>query len=161
MPELPEVETVRRGLQPAMEGALRRAGWNSAAPIFDFPFRTGFAHRISRAVASPALQRRRAKYLLVAFRRRGSADIASRHVGLILCRSGQRLRGQGTFHHQRIQGSRATIMWFSTWMVRPVNARVVYNDPRRFGFMLLTQSGVLEQHPLIRDLGCRADRQCA
>ena len=61
MPELPEVETVRRGLQPALEGA-RLARVEVRRPDLRFPFPHGFAQRLTGARVE-AIERR-AKYLL-------------------------------------------------------------------------------------------------
>ncbi|MFX6907604.1 DNA-formamidopyrimidine glycosylase family protein, partial [Acinetobacter baumannii] len=62
MPELPEVETVRRGLQPAMEGAtLTRV--EQRRPDLRFPFPRDFAARLTGRTVT-ALSRR-AKYIIV------------------------------------------------------------------------------------------------
>ena len=81
MPELPEVETVRRGLQPVMEGARIVSRRDAAA---------GSALSVSGAI-SPSGWRarrivslgRRAKYLTAASRGRAAADLPSRHVRLV------------------------------------------------------------------------------
>ena len=75
MPELPEVETVRRGLQPAMEGAtierleVRRKDLR-------FPFQPDFAARLDGQVITSL--GRRAKYLLADL---GSGDVLLMHLG--------------------------------------------------------------------------------
>jgi formamidopyrimidine-DNA glycosylase len=145
MPELPEVETVRRGLSPALEGAvierveLRR-------PDLRFPFSPRFAARLKgRRVEA---LRRRGKYLLA----ETDADlILVMHLGM-----------SGSF---RIEGSEP-VVGRSLYYARAKDAahdhaifhlrsglRVVYNDARRFGFMLLIGRDELETHPLLAGLG--------
>src|SRR5690606_18566300 len=98
MPELPEVETVRRGLQPAMEGA-RIDAVELRRPDLRFPFPADFAQRLEgRQVVALG---RRAKYLLVHL---DTADVVLCHLGM----SGSfRVDEDGTeavpgiFHHER------------------------------------------------------------
>jgi formamidopyrimidine-DNA glycosylase len=72
MPELPEVETVRRGLQPFMEGALIRRV-ELRRPDLRFPLPAQFAERLEgRRIDSLA---RRAKYLLAGAGCRSSSTI--------------------------------------------------------------------------------------
>src|SRR3954470_9013460 len=98
MPELPEVETVRRGLAPAMEGAkivkveLRRKDLR-------FPFQKDFAARLQgRTVTGLG---RRAKYLMADL---SSGDVLLMHLGMsgsfrVLSESGKKTPGK--FHHPR------------------------------------------------------------
>lgn len=142
MPELPEVETVRRGLEPAMAGArfekveLRRAGLR-------FPFPDNFASRLAgRRVEALG---RRAKYLLADLDD-GAALIM--HLGM----SGSfRVNGAapGVFHHARSKGAAHDHVVFHL----SGGASVTYNDPRRFGFMLLERREALAEHKLFRDIG--------
>lgn len=149
MPELPEVETVRRGLLPAMEGATVRRLEQRRADL-RFPFPDSFADRIEgRRIAS--LQRR-AKYLLIGFEN-GSVLIS--HLGMsgsyYVDRDDRKDR-PGQFHHDRSKDEKHDHVVFH--LNGPNGqARVIYNDPRRFGFMVLAGDGELEGHPLIRDLG--------
>ena len=149
MPELPEVETVRRGLAPAMEGS-RVVKLEQRRPDLRFPFPDSFAERISGRVITAL--RRRAKYLLFELDD-GSVLIA--HLGM----SGSFLVEQqgagitpGEFHYERDKQARHDHVVFH---VNGPNgdARIIYNDPRRFGFMLMTDRDNLEDHPFIRDLG--------
>src|SRR5579883_2146251 len=76
MPELPEVETVRRGLQPAMEGA-RFAKVEARRPDLRRPLPTGFVKRLEgRTVTGLG---RRAKYLLADL---SSGDVLLMHLGM-------------------------------------------------------------------------------
>jgi formamidopyrimidine-DNA glycosylase len=145
MPELPEVETVRRGLAPAMLGAridkveLRRAD-------IRFPFPASFQKRLTgqRIVEMG----RRAKYLL--FQLDGGETLIA-HLGM----SGSfRMEKTttltpGKFHHDRSKDPKHDHVVLSLdngWVV-------TYNDPRRFGFMDLAPTETLEQHPRMRGLG--------
>lgn len=142
MPELPEVETVRRGLAPVFTGAtierveLRRADLR-------FPFPDGFAARLAgRRVLSLG---RRAKYL-VADLDDGQALVM--HLGM----SGSfRIDDAplGRFHHTCLvnRAHDHVVFHFGN------GARVIYNDPRRFGFMLLVPRAELSLHPLFARLG--------
>ena len=145
MPELPEVETVRRGLAPVFEDAevcaleLRR-------PDLRFPFPADFAARLvgSRVTALG----RRAKYLLADPDR---GDVLVMHLGM----SGSfRVEEQvpGAFHIPRGKNPVHDHVVFA--LAGPWGpARVIYNDPRRFGFMLLVGRAELESHPLFARMG--------
>jgi formamidopyrimidine-DNA glycosylase len=145
MPELPEVETVRRGLALAMLGAqidkveLRRAD-------IRFPFPPSFAKRLTgqRIVKL----KRRAKYLLFEFEG-GETLIA--HLGM----SGSfrmektEVSTPGKFHHARSKDPKhdhVVLVLDNGWVI-------TYNDPRRFGFMDLGPTETLGQHPRVRGLG--------
>ncbi len=142
MPELPEVETVRRGLAPALEGAaiarveLRRKDLR-------LPFPPDFARRLTgrRIVAL----RRRAKYLLAEL---DNDEALIMHLGM----SGAfRVDGStpGVFHHARDKNAAHDHVVLHL----DHGGRVVYNDPRRFGFMLLLSIPKLDEDPHFRDLG--------
>jgi formamidopyrimidine-DNA glycosylase len=152
MPELPEVETVRRGLAPVMEGAvlerleLRRADLR-------FPFPVGFSQALEgKAIRALA---RRAKYLLMEFEG-GNTVIA--HLGMSgsfrIQREAPGSDGQtvGNFHHERsgLATHDHVVFHLNTGMGP---AQVIYNDPRRFGFMDLAASATLQDHKFLRDLG--------
>jgi formamidopyrimidine-DNA glycosylase len=142
MPELPEVETVRRGLAPAMVGAqidrveVRRPG-------IRFPFPPRFGERLT-GKRIEALTRR-AKYLLVKLEG-GETLIA--HLGM----SGSfRIEGAfvGEFHHPRSKDPKHDHV-----VLHLDNGKVVtYNDPRRFGFMDLARDDALDRHPRLAGLG--------
>ena len=145
MPELPEVETVRRGLTPVMRGAridkveLRRAD-------IRFPFPPSFAKRLTgRRIVKVS---RRAKYLLFEL---DSGETLIVHLGM----SGSfrmektAVSTPGKFHHERSKDPKHDHVVFvldNGWVV-------TYNDPRRFGFMDLAPAATLDQHPRIRGLG--------
>lgn len=145
MPEMPEVETVRRGLAPVLVGAtidaleLRRADLR-------FPFPDRFAARVAgRRVQSLS---RRAKYLLAAL---DSGETLIMHLGM----SGSfRIEAEGdetpgAFHHPRSKDAAHDHVVFAM----SNGARITYNDPRRFGFMLLAPTDKLANHRLFARLG--------
>lgn len=126
MPELPEVETVRRGLAPVLEGrVIARVQLNR--PDLRFPFPNDFAARIE----GQRIERlsRRAKFL--------QADLASgerlfMHLGM----SGRFVLGGGhlgEFTHAHDADPKHHHVVFTT----EDGNTVTYNDPRRFGFMEL------------------------
>jgi len=142
MPELPEVETVRRGLAPTFVGA-RIALATARRPDLRFPLPARFAERLTgRRVEA---LRRRAKYLLADL---DSGETLVMHLGM----SGSfRVEGEpvGEFYHPRGEPGRHDHVEF----VFESGARVVYNDPRRFGFMDLVETAGLERHPLFAEIG--------
>jgi formamidopyrimidine-DNA glycosylase len=149
MPELPEVETVRRGLQPVLEGA-RIVRVEARRPDLRFPLPARFAARLEgRRVTALG---RRAKYILA-------------HVegGLVLiCHLGMsgsfRIEQEGgsdtpgVFHHERSKDAAHDHVVFHVEPANSPPARIVFNDPRRFGFMLFSE-GRPDEHPMLGDLG--------
>lgn len=148
MPELPEVETVRRGLAPVMEGA-RLDRLELRRPDLRFPFPEGFAERVSgRSIVSLG---RRAKYLLIDLED-GKTVIS--HLGMsgsFRVEAGE-AQVPGVFHHGRSKDEKHDHAIFHLQGASG-RLRVVYNDPRRFGFMLLAERKDLDEHPALRDLG--------
>lgn len=149
MPELPEVETVRRGLVPAMEGARIEQVEQRRADL-RFPFPEDFAARLAHRTI--VALRRRAKYLLFEL---DDGAILIAHLGMSGSFRVDRLEPGdpiGVFHQPRGAAAKHDHVVFH--VAGPGGgARVVYNDPRRFGFMLLTTRTDLDDHPMIRDLG--------
>ena len=146
MPELPEVETVRRGLQPAMEGA-RIVKAEVRRKDLRFPFQKDFVARLEGQTVTGL--GRRAKYLLADL---ASGDVLLMHLGM--SGSFRVIRDEanktpGTFHHPR-SGEPAhdhVVFHMSS------GAAVVFNDPRRFGYMKIIARSALDDEPLLRDLG--------
>jgi formamidopyrimidine-DNA glycosylase len=149
VPELPEVETVRRGLQPAMEGALIERVELRRADL-RFPFAEGFAERLSgRRIDSLW---RRAKFLVVGID--GAPDLIC-HLGMSGSFRVEDEAGRlapGVFHRERSKSSLHDHVVFHLVGADGARRRVVYNDPRRFGFMLLAQGGAAT-HPMLAGLG--------
>ena len=145
MPELPEVETVRRGLAPAMLGAridkveLRRKD-------IRFPFPGRFEKRLTgRRIVDI---NRRAKYLLFQL---DSGETLIVHLGMSGSFRTEKttVSTVGTFHRERSKDPKhdhVVLILENGWTV-------TYNDPRRFGFMDLSPTDALAQHPRMRGLG--------
>lgn len=133
MPELPEVETVRRGLTPILKDRVL-ARVEVRQPMLRWPVPSGFAQALTgRRIADLG---RRAKYLLV-FLDDGQVVIV--HLGM----SGSlavRPDGPPDPHDHIIIETDAGV-------------RVTYHDPRRFGSLHLTTAAALADHPLFAHLG--------
>lgn len=142
MPELPEVETVRRGLLPVMEGHVILSAQVNR-PDLRWPFPANMADRLTgqRVLAL----RRRSKYIL--------ADLSSGETLLIhLGMSGRMLiSGQslGEFHHAHPTPEKHDHVILDM----DGGARVTFNDARRFGAMDLLPTATAESHPLLASIG--------
>lgn len=142
MPELPEVETVRRGLAPVMEGkTILRAQVNR--PDLRWPFPPGMAGRLTgQAVLG---LRRRSKYILADL---GSGETLLIHLGM----SGRMLISGtmvGEFHHPiTTPGKHDHVV-----LDMSGGARITFNDARRFGAMDLLPTEGAETHPLLAAIG--------
>ncbi|WP_112662102.1 bifunctional DNA-formamidopyrimidine glycosylase/DNA-(apurinic or apyrimidinic site) lyase [Microvirga flavescens] len=137
MPELPEVETVRRGLAPAMTGA-RFSKVEQRRPDLRFPFPDRFAERLEgQEVVSLG---RRAKYLLADL---SSGEVLIMHLGMsgrFLVTMDGTTREPGSFHHDPGKASPHDHVVFTL----SNGATVTYNDTRRFGFMDLVPRTEIE-----------------
>lgn len=142
LPELPEVETVRRGLEPVMAGALiaraqaRRDGLR-------WPFPPRMAERLTGARVERL--RRRSKYIL--------ADLSTGETLLIHLGMSGRMLISGTtlgkFHHAHPAPEKHDHVVFDM----ENGARVTFNDARRFGAMDLFPTGDDDRHKLLAALG--------
>jgi formamidopyrimidine-DNA glycosylase len=166
MPELPEVETVRQGLAPVMEGAAFARVEQRRADL-RFPLPERFAARLE----GRRVERldRRAKYILVHL---DDGEILAMHLGMsgrfIVSAPGAipgKVRGGfpsgiaskqeggdgmiGEFVHETGGGDKHDHVIFEMSNL----AVIRYNDPRRFGYMTLIGAGELAAHPHFRDLG--------
>lgn len=152
MPELPEVETVRRGLEPVMEGSLIEK-LELRRKDLRFPFPDDFRAQLEgRRIISLG---RRAKYLLVDI---DNGTVVIMHLGMSgSFRTEEGLEGvetqPGTFHHERSRIEAHDHVIFHLRTPTGQSAKVIYNDPRRFGFMLLTTRTKLEEHPSFKGMG--------
>ncbi|MEK1924086.1 MAG: bifunctional DNA-formamidopyrimidine glycosylase/DNA-(apurinic or apyrimidinic site) lyase [Rhizobium giardinii] len=149
MPELPEVETVRRGLTPAMEGALLVQA-ELRRPDLRFPFPADFSTLVSgRRILSLG---RRAKYLLIDLE---GGDVIIAHLGMsgsFRVEEGAASAPPGDFHHPRGKDEKHDHVVFHLEGAKGL-ARVIYNDPRRFGFMDIARRDTLASHAFFRNLG--------
>ncbi len=146
MPELPEVETVRRGLQPVMEGAkILKA--EARRKDLRFPFQKDFAARLTGQTVTGL--GRRAKYLMADLT---SGDVLLMHLGM--SGSFRVLKGEtnstpGDFHYPRSEDRAHDHVVFHM----SSGASVVFNDPRRFGYMKIIARNEMEDEPLLAGLG--------
>jgi len=150
MPELPEVETVRRCLEKVLVGqTLTRI--DVRRPDLRFPFPERFAARLEgRSVTAVT---RRAKYLRIML---DSPEVLIVHLGMT---------GRFTVAgHRDADGREALVGDFvyetghlpqhdHVVLQTADGLRITYNDPRRFGYMLLEREADLDAHPLFRGLG--------
>jgi formamidopyrimidine-DNA glycosylase len=146
MPELPEVETVRRGLQPAMEGSkILKA--EARRKDLRFPFQKDFIARLEGQTVTGL--GRRAKYLMADL---GSGDVLLMHLGMsgsfrVLEGNGDATPGQFHFPRTEDRAHDHVVFHMSS------GAAIVFNDPRRFGYMKVIARNALEDEPLLKDLG--------
>lgn len=142
MPELPEVETVRRGLNPAMEGVvIAQADVNR--PDLRWPFPENMAQRLA---GQKVLQlRRRSKYILADL---SSGETLLIHLGMSgrMTVSGDPL-GRFVHDHPVAQKHDHVVLHMKN------GARITFNDPRRFGAMDLMPTRTADQHKLLSQLG--------
>jgi formamidopyrimidine-DNA glycosylase len=134
MPELPEVETVRRGLEPLLLGC-RLARVVVRQPLLRWPVPAGFARALTGRRVE-ALDRR-GKYLLI---RLDDGRVVIGHLGM----SGSlatRPTAAAPDPHDHVL--------FET----DAGARLTFHDPRRFGALLLADAAGLASHPLLAHLG--------
>ena len=148
MPELPEVETVRRGLEAAMDGE-RLTRVEVRRGDLRWPLAKDFAQRLQGQRVTGV--GRRAKYLLVDL---SSGDVLVMHLGMsgsfhvFLGREDQD-KNLGRYYHEREKHLAHDHVVFHL----ASGASVTFNDPRRFGSMKLVPRPELEQEPLLCGLG--------
>jgi formamidopyrimidine-DNA glycosylase len=135
MPELPEVETVCRGLRPVLEGQVLRQVVQRR-PDLRFPLPARFAERLDgRRIERVA---RRAKYILLHL---DGDEVLICHLGM----SGRML----VVDDPSLPFDRHDHVILTTEAGRQLR----YNDVRRFGFMDLCPATALAEHRQLRDLG--------
>ena len=146
MPELPEVETVRRGLEPVMTGQ-RLVRVEQRRPDLRFPFPARFRDRLEgQTILSLG---RRAKYLLIDL---SSHEVLIMHLGMsgrFTIHDPARKKTPGMFHHETGGSDLHDHVVFHL----EGGARIIYNDPRRFGFMDLVPREGLETCRHFKSMG--------
>jgi formamidopyrimidine-DNA glycosylase len=146
MPELPEVETVRRGLAPVMEGA-RFDDVVANRGDLRWPLPKDFVKRIKGQTVSGL--GRRAKYLLADL---SSGEVLVMHLGMsgsfrVALDDGETVAGN--YYHDR---SKDTVHDHVVFRMSS-GATIRFNDPRRFGSMKLVARDKLDEEPQLRELG--------
>ncbi len=142
MPELPEVETVRRGLEPVMTGrVIERARVNR--PDLRWPLPERMAERLTGATVLGL--RRRSKYILADL---STGETLIVHLGMSgrMLVSGAQL---GAFHHEHPAPEKHDHVVLDM----AGGARVTFNDARRFGAMDLAPTAHVDEHWLLTPLG--------
>ena len=146
MPELPEVETVRRGLEPALVG-VRLSRVEARRPDLRFPLPDGFVQRLAGA----RIERldRRGKYLLGRLDR---GETLVMHLGMT-----------GRFEIVGMEARQRPGHFVQAVAADPRHAHVLFHtedgvsvtffDPRRFGYMDLIDSTALDRHPWFAAMG--------
>ena len=147
MPELPEVETVRRGLEPALVGA-QFTKVEQRRPDLRFALPERFVARLEGRTVETLT--RRAKYLLAQL---SGGEVLVMHLGMsgrfTVVGPHRNARQPGEFVHAACGNPAHDHIVFH--MSR--GDIVTYNDARRFGYMLLIDGASLHAHPLFRDIG--------
>ena len=140
MPELPEVETVRRGLAPAMTGAVV-THVDQRRPDLRFPFPDNFAQRLVGATVHSV--ERRAKFLLFPL---STQETMTAHLGMtgrFSLQSGEKTLEPGAFYAPDPPSGHEHLV---IGLTSPTHGEVevTFSDPRRFGFIELMDNAALE-----------------
>jgi formamidopyrimidine-DNA glycosylase len=146
MPELPEVETVRRGLQPVMEGT-KIARVEARRGDLRFPLQKDFLARLDGQIVTGL--GRRAKYILADL---ASGDVLLMHLGMsgsFRVVEGLNDQQPGAFHYPRSEDRAHDHIVFHM----ASGATISFNDPRRFGYMKVVRRDEMEQEPFLKGLG--------
>jgi formamidopyrimidine-DNA glycosylase len=146
MPELPEVETVRRGLEPAMAGQ-RLIRVEQHRKDLRFPFPARFKERLEGQRVTGLS--RRAKYLVLDL---SSQEALIMHLGMsgrFTVEMGDTTSKPGDFHYETSSPSPHDHVVFHL----ENGARITYNDPRRFGFMDLVPSATVAESKHFKAMG--------
>jgi formamidopyrimidine-DNA glycosylase len=146
MPELPEVETVRRGLQPAMEGA-KIVHAEARRKDLRFPFQKDFVARLEGQTVTGL--GRRAKYLMADL---ASGDVLLMHLGMsgsfrVVAGDGKTAPGKFRYPRSEDRAHDHVVFHMSS------GATVIFNDPRRFGYMKIFARDKIDDEPLLKGLG--------
>ena len=150
MPELPEVETVRMGLQPVLE-KHRIVRAQTRRGDLRVPFPKDFANRLKGRRVKKLW--RRAKYLLAEL---DNGETWVTHLGM----SGRmsvfaegRARKLGTYVYDTAPTEAGQGKHDHVVIETDAPARIVFTDPRRFGLMALLKTDALDESPLFKGIG--------
>ncbi|MBO6504273.1 MAG: bifunctional DNA-formamidopyrimidine glycosylase/DNA-(apurinic or apyrimidinic site) lyase [Kordiimonadaceae bacterium] len=137
MPELPEVETVMRGLAPVMEG-VRLDKVRAFVPKLRVDIPDQFEERFSGNRVTQL--RRRSKYILIECE---DGLVAILHLGM----SGRvSIHANGSEKPPREKHDHITFL-------TERDDLIVFNDPRRFGLIVFSDTDTIQDHALIKDIG--------
>jgi formamidopyrimidine-DNA glycosylase len=132
MPELPEVETVKRGLEPVLTGSsFSRVTLNR--PDLRIPFPTDMKEKMEGRKCLAL--RRRGKYLWVDM---DGGDTLVIHLGM---------SGSFIINPEKVKPHDHVIFEMNN------ENCVVYNDPRRFGMMFFVKADAEDKHPAFMHMG--------
>lgn len=150
MPELPEVETVKRGLQAAVEG--RKFTYvETRRGDLRIPFPDDFENRLTGRRVQKLW--RRAKYIMADLDAGETLVIHLGMSGRITVYNKSKAFRPGAFHYQtggaEIGRGKHDHVVFDT----NAPARIVFTDHRRFGLMTIVETASLQSHKLFKDLG--------
>lgn len=149
MPELPEVETVCRGLEAALAGK-RITRVIARRPDLRIPLPEGFGQRLTGARITHFS--RRAKYILAAL---STGETLIIHLGMsgrvLISHNGAKTR-PGAFHHTQ-HGPAKTDKHDHVVIEAEDGTAATYNDHRRFGLMDLAATNEIASHKLFKGLG--------
>ncbi len=146
MPELPEVETVRRGLAPVMEGARFDEVVANRGDL-RWPLPKDFVARLKGKTVEGL--GRRAKYLLADL---SSGDVLVMHLGMsgsFRIEHDGKAVAPGAYYHDRSKDTAHDHVVFRM----SSGATIRFNDPRRFGSMKLVARAKLDEEPQLSALG--------
>jgi len=135
MPELPEVETVRRALAMVLEGR-RIVRAIARRPDLRFPLPEGFGQRLTGRQVKAV--RRRAKFLLIEL---DEGSVLISHLGM-----------SGSYRIYK-NTSPAVAKHEHVILLTDDDTEIRYNDPRRFGFMDLVEGAAIDQYPMLKSIG--------
>jgi formamidopyrimidine-DNA glycosylase len=150
MPELPEVETVRRGLEPVMVGQ-RFLTVEQRRPNLRFPLPERFPERLTGQRVETL--GRRAKYLLAGL---SGGDVLVMHLGMsgrFTCSGLEPSSDAAPMLGEFVHPTGADTTHDHIVFTMESGAVVTYNDPRRFGFMVLIPAAELDDHKLFSGMG--------
>ncbi|EJF90270.1 bifunctional DNA-formamidopyrimidine glycosylase/DNA-(apurinic or apyrimidinic site) lyase [Bartonella tamiae] len=146
MPELPEVETVKRGLEPVLTDAKILTAKTNRANL-RYPFPENFS-KILIGLKVIALTRR-AKYLLIHL---SSHETIISHLGM----SGSWRIENELLHDDYFTKGKLSVhdhFEMQVFTNKHQTLHIIYNDPRRFGFIELVKTETLNDHPILSKLG--------
>ena len=146
MPELPEVETVRGGLAPVLEGH-RLTRVEARRPDLRFPLPVNFVQQLTGATVTHL--ERRAKYLLARLDREDTLVMHLGMSGRFEIANPEGVERPGEFHYAPDPDPKHAHIVFET----DAGVRVTYYDPRRFGYMALVNTATMHLHPWFAALG--------